>query len=462
MGERNRGRDLRKWWIRGLVAFALLVPFVVVGFFVGMRYVGPTPAQQLALQKITAATPPVQGHDASDALWLLDFDVPAEKWAEVAAAARRYEDAQVAGNKAGLKDPRLAFPRYAPPPEDAPCQPTEPGCLAWVGEHRAEVAAMLDAHKPGLEAARALAIYDGFRLGSDRPVMPDFRPVNARRPLVLADMAYRFAAGERLSAVESVCHDVAGWRRIGGNSDHLIPSMLGVSVVRSDLVLFADMLAKMPKETELPDECAAALESSADYEFDLCPAIRYEYSTLKGARELVENAPPGDPGPPAWAIDWNNLAAMSAETYAPYCEATRLQAARADKRVPPPPVPTCSKWRKLADPYGCALADIGSVSFDRYLDRRADQAQMLALARTVVWLRIAAENPKEVESVLAKRPAELGLLREPSYDAENDRISIPMLDPRQGARFELAAGAEPRPTRSRHRMRRSRAVVFAE
>jgi hypothetical protein len=444
-----------------LIVLGVGLPLLVVVFFVGMRYRGPTPAQRAALQRMNAATPPVQGHDASDAVWLLDYDVPPEKWAEAAEAKRRYESE--IERKPGLADPLRGYPRYPDPPADAPCETQAGGCLAYVTEHRAEIAALLDAHKQGLDAARALAAYDGFRIGVPNSMPPSLPRLNLRHRLVLADMAYRFASGERLSAVESVCRDIAGWRRIGGNADHLIVSMIGITNVRSDLALLADMLAKMPKETELPEECGAALESSADYEFDLCPAIRYEYSMVKDVRAAAENPPPGEAGPPAWTIDWDNFQAMAAQAYAPYCEAAPLQAARADKPIPKAPLPTCSRWRKLADPFGCALADVATVNFDRYLERRADQAQMLALMRTVVWLRMAAENPDEVGSVLAARPADLGLLRTPAYDAEHDLISIPLHDSSRGPRFELAAGAEPRPTHMRRRApRRSRAVVFVD
>jgi hypothetical protein len=154
---------------------------------------------------------------------------------------------------------------------------------------------------------------------------------------------------------------------------------------------------------------------------------------------------------------------MAAQAYAPYCDPATLRTVRADRRFLPPPLPTCSDWRKLADPYGCTLAEMSGVSFGRYLDRRADLAQAIALLRTVVWLRAAADTPAEVASVLAARPPELGLVREPAYDAEKDRISIPLHDASRDARFEVAAGAEPRPTRSRTRTsRRSRAVAALE
>ena len=88
---------------------------------------------------------------------------------------------------------------------------------------------------------------------------------------------------------------------------------------------------------------------------------------------------------------------------------------------------------------------------DRYFDRRTDQAAMLALMRTVVWLRDNAASPDEVDAALAHRPDELGLRRAARYDREHDRLSIPLLDQSREKDFVLVAGAEPRPVKKRHR-----------
>jgi len=57
-------------------------------FVAAMRLRGPTPAQATALAVLNQPTPPVVGRDASDAFWLLDHEVPADKQASVAAELR--------------------------------------------------------------------------------------------------------------------------------------------------------------------------------------------------------------------------------------------------------------------------------------------------------------------------------------------------------------------------------------
>jgi hypothetical protein len=452
-------------WLRVVaIALGVLIPVAVIGFFVGMRFTGSSPEQQAAIALMTAPTPPVQGHDASDAIWLMPYDVPGEKRPDLMRALRRYLAAAGSARGSSLPDPRRQLARFADEPKagEGVCEPREPGCLSYVSDHRAEVGAALDANRGARDAALAIAAYDGFRLGIPYTLASEIPSLGTGRRLAVSDFAYRFASGERLTAVEAVCRDLSGWRRVGGNADNLVVSMVGAAWVRQDIMLLADMLAKLPKETELPADCGPALEASADFEYDLCPAMRSEFAAQRNARQQFEQLPEREI--PPWLIDWRNFEAMIAQDMAPYCTPAVLAQVRADRIAASalPPAPRCSTWRRRADYLGCAMFEAAASNWSKYLDRRADQAQMLALLRTVVWLRVAADNPQEVASVLASRPDELGLSRRPAYDPEKDVIAIELHDKTRGARFEIAAGAEPRPTRARFRFRRSRAIVLAD
>ena len=77
-GNRIRGGDRRVSRLaRVILVLFLALPLAAVGFVAGMRYVKPEPALRLALQRMQAPTPPVRGRDASDAVWLLDYELPA-------------------------------------------------------------------------------------------------------------------------------------------------------------------------------------------------------------------------------------------------------------------------------------------------------------------------------------------------------------------------------------------------
>ena len=445
-----------------LLALFLAIPLAAIGFVLGMRYVEPPPAQMAALRAMSEPVPAVRGRDASDAVWLLDYDIPSDPQAESAAAAqiRRYEAARALVVPGGKPvdvppDPRAAWKKFPeqPPEEQGVCSMLHGGCLAYVEANRPLVGATLDEHAAGLGKALAFAEHDGLRIGVLPSLSAEFPRLGERRRLVLSQFAYRFVSGERLGAVEELCRDLGGWRRMGADSDNLVVSMVGVAYVKHDLELLAEMLAKLPKETELPGECTNALQPSADYEFDLCPAIRSDFQLVRTTPEMMDRGPNGRVRP-SWQLDKRNFEALVATDRARYCGPRLLALARADKSVAAAigPPPKCERLRRLADPVGCVLGEVGSVDgFGKYLDRRTDQAAALALMRTVVWLRDNAGSPEEVEAALAHRPAALGLRRAPRYDAQKDRLSIPMLEQSRGADFVLVAGAEPRPVKRRVR-----------
>jgi hypothetical protein len=368
---------------------------------------------------------------------------------------RHYEATRAAeGEAAALADPRKAWTRFPDQPQDmGACGERRLGCLAYVQENRAQVAATLAEHQPGLEKALAFAQHDGLRIGVLPSLSAELPRLGARRRLVTAYFAHRFVSGEPLGAIEELCRDLGGWRRMGGDSDNLVVSMVGAYYVRQDLVLMSEMLAKLPRETELPGECDAALQASSDYEFDLCPAMRNEFQLVRRAPDLMDGKREGWLRP-SWQLDRRNFETLVAGNYDRFCDGRLLAAARADQKVAPgiAPAPRCPRLRQLADPVGCTLAEVAVTDgFDAYFDRRTDQAATLALMRTIVWLRGNANSPDEVEAALAHRPAELGLRRVPRYDRENDRLSITLLDASREKELSLAAGAEPRPVKKRHK-----------
>jgi len=448
---------MRKRLLRLLVLLVVAALLGVGGFFIAMRRAPLTPEQTLALQRLEAPTPPVQGKDASDLLWVIDRDVPEDRRHEVATRIRAYESGQRASG-ATMRDPRLDWPAFPAPPKQAGqglCLRGLPGCLAYVAENRSLVAATLAANGGALALQRQIADFDGYRRGFPVDLREGVPNLGQFRSLRTSELALRFESGEQLSAVEGACHDISGWRRVGGNSDDTLVSMIGVAWVQEDLVLLADMLAKLPKDTVLPDECATALASSRDYEYDLCPTARSEFGLYRRIEQINAQKEDGR-SLPGWLVDWPHLNARIAADQGRLCDPRLVAKLRADALAASllPPAPACGKWQRRADPVGCKLYEtLRSQIRIGYLDRRSDQAQMLALMRTVDWLRAQADSKEAVAEALSRRPESLGLLREPAYDFENDRLSIPLHDAtrQSGARFELAAGAEPRPHGRQHR-----------
>jgi hypothetical protein len=251
-----------------------------------------------------------------------------------------------------------------------------------------------------------------------------------------------FASGMKDEALGGLCDDIGAWRRLGGNTDILIASMVGAAYVRHDLTLLGEMVAELPTDARLPSSCDAALAPTEDYELDLCPAIRTEFHWMENAMPH-EIASKGAHRPGRFvaglALDNEHFVATIAPAYAQYCDPAVSQAMRLDKSwKAAAEAPRCASMDHLSDPLGCMLVDLaGDTNYSKYLDRRTDLAASLALMRTVLWLREQSPDPNDWPSKLPTRPASLGLRREPTIAKDGNEISIALLDQSHDKTYRL-------------------------
>jgi hypothetical protein len=440
----------RRWRVGLGVAGAVLVVAALAAYLLASRIVETLPPERVrALEVLAEPMPPVAGRDASDALWLLDHDVPREQHARVAAEVRAYLDARMKLREAGdknaakrLHDPRSRFARY-PDLGKSPglCQEMMDSCLAHVRKDPAATAASLRTHAKALQARLAFAEHDGVRYGVlDDELTP---PINLQG-LVLTGFAARFAAGETDAALAGTCAHLGGWRRLGGDTDMMEGIVMGAAYVIQDVRLLAQMLAELPVDHPLPAECTAALAPTAPVEYDVCPVIRREFRALPRMLEQTKrDARPGNLVERALTATFNphHVAAVQAPRYARYCGEDMLrhaQAARPARDVPRPAL-RCGSLERLVHPFDCSQALLRrgmDGDYDAFVDRRTDQAQALALMRTLLWLRAQSPVVEDWPGLLAQRPASLGLRSEPRIDAAG--LSIPRLYTRNWKRTELA------------------------
>ncbi len=328
----------------------VVVPLLYVLFVLGMRLVPPTPEQRRALALLEAPTPPVAGRDGTDAMWVFGHDVPVSRQAEIGKAYREYLAARAAPGAAAMVDPLASFPAFPKVPRDGEsvCADHAAGCLAHVRENQSKVREILAAHQPFLQAALALGQFDGLRYGMLPTPEFEIPNLDGANRLARTHFAYEFVAGRPAEAIDGLCRLTAGWRRLGGNSDYLIASMIGAGAVRQHLQLLADMLAAFPVESAVPAACEDALAPTRDEELTLCPAMRTEFRFMRRASAEMGGGPASD-GLLAqpWIVDRKNADAMLAEALAPFCTPPFLEAARADRSVtalmpPPPSVRRCA------------------------------------------------------------------------------------------------------------------------
>jgi hypothetical protein len=427
--------------VLGLLALGALAVVAVVA----MRQTFTTPPERIEAQRLLAAPmPALAGRDASEAAFLAGYDIPADQRAATYAAFRQWvEDGQKEG-----KDPREAFLHLSKldPGSAGLCGDLQADCLATVRVDPAATAALLAQHAATLRAARELVAHDGLRLGMKSSLATPLPNLSYGRALLVTAIADRAARGEVDAAIGEACDDLAGWRRIGADTDVLIVSMVGAAYVGQDARLLVSLLAERPADAPLPAACDAALAATQPVELDLCPSYRQEYEMAKNT--IGDLATMSDLGmePPSSlemlgmrTMDKEHFSALVAPQLARACRADvkARMAADATTKGLPQSDPECGIAENIAFAADCTMATIAIANLDPYLDRRTDQAAKLALVRTWLWLRAQSPDPAGWAALLPTRPAELGLRREATVDAAAGVLSMPLLDDRQAKTFAL-------------------------
>ena len=360
----RRGIKLAGWAMLAL----LLSPLLVV---VAVRNLPPTAERQAALAVLRTPTPAVRGRDGSDAAWLLRYDVPAEHQAAVASQVRayleRYEQLRGARREEearALKDPRLALAKFPGVDSKSPwlCADEGLGCLAAVRSDPQAAGDAVAKDARGLAAAERFMASDGVRWGLPPSLEQEVPSCACHQRLLRTSYALDFVRGDRARAMSGVCRNIQAWRRLGANTDVLIGNMIGVGSVGRDLRLLSEMLAELPPGEEPPAECASALAPAGDAELGLCPSVRTLFLSNVAVAAELRSIRPDDPGTQALSAAFVNegrLAGAMAPSFARYCGASVLQAAREDRSAKvEPPVAACSLFERIGDPGSCWFADL--------------------------------------------------------------------------------------------------------
>jgi hypothetical protein len=431
----------------GLVALVMLYCVAVAA---GRWWPLPD-AEREAIARLEAAKVPPVRRDAGEYLWLSEHDVPASERAEAARAIVAFLAAHPhETSPRHLPDsPLRRYSKLAesPPPGEGVCDLDAFDCLSYVRRDAARVEATLAAHRREIAAGSAIRQYNGFRY----PLAPDIHnpspSYGVHRRLVFTDLARAFAQGRQVEAIADTCSDLAAWRRMNGGTDTLIGNMISIAFVRQDAVLLSQMLAELPADVELPVACGEALAPARDAELDMCPALGYELRHLRSY--FSEEEPAGADflrvgAANAW-VDRRRIASRMALGLDVHCGPQALANARQDRSAAPRErAPACNALSAFLDPIGCSLSDIQApTSFSGYVDRRTDTAAALALLRTADWLGRQPGSTAERRALLARRPAELGLLRTPELSGDGRSISFALLQPWKGDRITMAVRPPP-------------------
>lgn len=428
-----------RWVVTGLAG----VLVVVVAIWAASRLWGVSAQQRAALAQMRSEWMPA-GRNGFDALWTLQHDVPVAQQRAVMEADRRAILAwpPFGAASTNFRSKATAYPDLKPSAADREksCAASKPGCLAMVSADIDGYAALVERNATLIARADALGGYDYIKLllptRVDTPL-----PAFVDTYLPATRDALLFAQGRQQEALANVCRGIASWRRYAGNSDMLIASMVATAYAADGYGgLFADMLAAMPADAPIPQQCRVALGEVRPAELSLCEAMKGEFAFGDRAMRDLSDAPDGEhPAGSRLArrllFDAEGTSAMNAANMAAACDARVEDMIARD-------VPVRSAWgeRKWRDRFacignalGCMLGDIAAPAYANYFHRRQDFGMKLRLLGTLQWLH---EHPLPGASLaqrLQQRPAQLkSPAREIVIGEDGKRLAIRLHEASKG------------------------------
>lgn len=448
------------WRVIRWGALAVVALVVIAGLlWTASRLSGPTEEQREAVARLQS--PPAPGRDAFAALWLLEYDVPAEAMDAIAADDLRRHAAilhRPPNARTGEYDPPPMFvtsaagryPSLAPSASDSDlmCKLREAGCLAKVSRDPVTYGALVARNRALIDRVDALSRYDLVRIPTAGRVGAPMVPLtNTSRPLVAR--ALEFASGDRTAALADTCRDIATWRRIGSRSDSLVVRLVGAAnTTDGSGRLLADMLAALPRGEPLPAGCDAALAPMWPEEASICRAMGGEFQTTV---QTIDALSLRDPQPEsvtlaeranAWLLlDPARSKGQIAERLAQSCSPQGRARIAADL---PPLRPSAAQARALlrfecaANAIGCILSDIAAPAYAEYGARAQDQAARIQLLGTLAWLRAQPDDGRTLAQKLASRPASLVSPTRPvEVTADGSAIGIRQFYTGHGATWQV-------------------------
>jgi hypothetical protein len=451
----------------GWFGWTVLILFVLLAVpFTYYRLRGPTAEQQAALALLHKNYRPTHGVNAFPLLFYLGYDVPEDRLdAQMAIDVAKWRKLLLGPNPASAimyETDVPPLPKLSDGEQAALCRTDGKDCLAKVTAHPDAARAALAAHS--IMAERMQAFEQADFLWNEFPASPyaPYAPIgrNSDGPkLWLSAFALEYAEGDRTGALAATCRHIAAWRRMARGSNKLSDTLVANFRMDSAIRLYADMLAGLPADVAIPEDCAQALQPMAAADVDRCAAMRGEWAWMKA--ELDQVSPEHDPMYSkaslykrlylrlnyAVSFDLRQTEAWQAQYWAAACgnKATgRLLADQLPRQEEPKaflfgiiPAPAGARALEcIANVGGCVLVAIGSTEYGDYDKATLDHAAHLRLAATLLWLRVHPAD--SIAEAFAHRPTQLRSPNHASgYDAQRGVLYVENLRSKPDKRFEL-------------------------
>ncbi|PZQ21283.1 MAG: hypothetical protein DI562_20830 [Stenotrophomonas acidaminiphila] len=388
----------------GLVVFGTVV--IAVSLYTVSRLM-PMPAEDAEALALIEAPRPMEGRNGFAALWSLRHDVPvAEAERLLVLEVERFRSRPIligAGAEPSHASALDAYPRIdAEAGSDVLCSGRETQCLRHVRDR-------MDALVPAVAMRKALAArvavlddYEYFR--SPFPARPD-TPLPAYNPLFQTQTlhAYAFARGDREEGLRGVCRNASIARKLVASGDMLVGGVMGTALMDTSTRLFVDMLAELPADHPLPEECAAAFDADDAMLAGICPSMLGEgHYVLEGFRAMnVDEQPWHRRFMADIFLDQRKTMARGARRHAWFCGAQADALIRADTPLSRQ-APVSGGWTFscLANATGCILDNIAAPSLAGYAERFQDAEARLRTVSAWRALRGQRDDARPLEERL--------------------------------------------------------------
>lgn len=224
--------------------------------------------------------------------------------------------------------------------------------------------------------------------------LPSLQPVQWIEELRALD----FLAGREVEALDALCRDLDGARRVATGDGYLITTMVAIGAFRQQASLLAEMRVHAP-DAPLPVSCAALAEApDPAVDGTLCRVMRGEFRWVQGNMRSIHAAmatTPSESGAfhdliepllhdEAWSL------ARTAQSLARTCGPEAEAAARDDRAISiaAPPL----RWvDRVAFSGSAVVTAIAEPAYTMYSERQLD---FLAARRLLAaYLQMAAMDP---------------------------------------------------------------------
>jgi len=282
-------------------------------------------------------------------------------------------------------------------------------CLVTVREQPQAISDALAPYSDLIEQVADLSQYDDYYMPlpqHSNTQWPDFRFL--RLPLSAHTLAH--VNGDSQAALAGLCRDANTGRMLIKHSSDLLVSMVGRRILMDNVEVAAQIIAELPLDTALPENCETAFSPLSAQDISLCPAMRGEFAFMRSHIELEKQRLERTQTPVGGEqlSDWDNALLVLAHRNSAMCLPQTQQSLLNDEKFVEPPLPV-STWVKQCtngNP-ACQLTQSNGPGYAHYVHRMQDTAAQLQLMQVLLWLRQHPGQPLTNDYLQAAIPADV-------------------------------------------------------